>query len=47
MIDSLSDKVPEKASRWDLMVLEFEAAEKVFHGLPGWFPDFRVFIEAE
>jgi len=39
--------VSEKASRWDLVVLELAAAEKVFRGLLYWFHDFREFIEAE
>ena len=42
-----SGRVPEKASRLDLVVLELAAAEKVFRGLPGRFSDFREFIEAE
>ena len=42
-----SGRVPEKASRWDLVVLELAAAEKVFRGLLCWFHDFREFIEAE
>ena len=42
-----SDRVPEKASRRYLMVLELVVAEKVFHGLLCWFHNFREFIEAE
>ena len=42
-----SDRVPEKACRWDLVVLELAAAEKVFRGILCWFPDFKEFIEAE
>ena len=47
MIDSPSGRVPEKASRWDLVVLKIVAAEKVFRGLSRRFYDSRVFIEAE
>ena len=39
--------MPVKTSRWDHVVLELVAAEKVFRGLPGRFSDFRVFIKAE
>ena len=47
VIDSPSGRVPEKASRWDLVVLELAAVEKLFRGLLYWFHDFREFIEAE
>ena len=47
VIVSPSGRVLEKASRWDLMVLELAAAEKVFRGLLYWFHDFREFIEIE
>ena len=47
VIDSPSDRVPEKASRLDLVVLELVVVDKVFHGLLCWFHDFREFIEAE
>ena len=47
MIESPSDRVPEKASRWISREHELAAAEKVFRGLLCWFPDFRVFIEVE
>ena len=40
-----SDRVPEKASRLDIVVLELAAAGIVFHRLPKGFVDFRVFIE--
>ena len=40
MIESPSGRVPEKASRWDLVVLELAVAEKVFRGLLGGFHDF-------
>ena len=40
-------RVSKKASRRDLVVLELTTAKKVFHGLPGRFPGFRVFIEVE
>jgi hypothetical protein len=46
VIVSPSGRVQEKASRWDLVVLELAAAKKVFYGLPCWFHDFREFIEA-
>jgi hypothetical protein len=47
VIESPSCRVSEKASRWDLMVLELAAEEKVFRGLLYWFHDFREFIDAE
>ena len=40
-----SERVPEKASRLDLVVLELAAAGTVFCRLPWGFGDFRVFIE--
>ena len=46
MVDSLSGKLPEKATRWELVVLELAAAGKVFCGLC-WFHNFGEFIEAE
>ena len=45
MIVDPSDKVPKKASRLDLMVLELVAIRIVFHQLPYGFGVFRVFIE--
>ena len=30
VIESPSDRVPKKATRWDLVVLELAVAEKVF-----------------
>ena len=47
VIDSPSDRVPKKASIWDLLVLEIAAVEKAFRGLPCWLHDFREFIEAK
>ena len=47
VIESPSGRVLEKASRWDLVVVELAAVEKVFRGLLYWFHDFREFIEAE
>ena len=47
VIDSPSDRVPKKASIWDLLVLEIAAVEKAFRGLLCWFHDFREFIEAK
>ena len=44
VIVSPSGRVPEKASRWDLMVLEFEAAEKWLRGSSGCFQGIRVYI---
>ena len=42
-----SGRVPEKASRLDLVVLELAAADKVFCRLPQGFWDFTVFMEPE
>ena len=47
VIVSPTGKVPKKASRLDLVVLELAAAEKVFCRLPYGFWDFRVFIEVD
>ena len=41
MIDSPSGRVPEKASRWDVVVLDLAAAEKVFR----WISDVRGIFE--
>jgi hypothetical protein len=42
-----SGRVPKKASRLDLVVLELAAAETVFLDSPSFFWDFRVFIEVD
>ena len=47
VIISPSGRVPEKASRWFVVVLELAVVEKIFCGLLCWFHDFREFIEAE
>ena len=45
VVVSPSDKVPEKGSRLDLVVLELAAAGIVFRRLPQGFWDIWVFIE--
>ena len=47
IVSPSSARVPEKASRLDLVVLELAAVEKVFCGLPSRFCDFWEFIEVE
>ena len=42
-----SSRVPKKASRLDLVVLELAPVKKGYPGLPQDFWNFRVFIEAE
>jgi hypothetical protein len=45
VIVDTSGRVPEKASRLDLVVLELAAAKTVFSRLPWGFWNFRVLIE--